>query len=79
MSHDPTFMAHNGDVWRSSHAPHFHWSSLMPITCERLLMIFRANQQDPADWFHKRAGLLADELQAAMTAASEQRQGRAAA
>lgn len=75
----PTFMASNGHVWRNSHAPHFHWSSLLPQTCERLLPLFRADQHNHADWFQKRAGQLADELEAAMAEAATQRQGRHAA
>lgn len=74
-----TFIAHEGDVWRNSHAPHFHWHSLLPQTCTKLLTHFRTEQVNTADWFHKKAAQLATELAAAMDEAATQRQQRTAA
>lgn len=78
-SHKPqsTFLARDGWVWRSSHAPHFCWHTIHSRTCESLLASFRADASNTADWFHKRAGELADELEAAMAQAATQRKAAA--
>lgn len=72
----PTFLAHNGDVW---HHTAGGWHSLAPASPAKLLALYQADAANTADWFHKRAGRLVTELEAAMALAATQRQERAAA
>lgn len=57
----PTYIAHDGAVWHRSMCG---WTCVHdPL---RQMAVFREIERDTADWFHKRAAELADEIEAAM-------------
>lgn len=62
----PTYVAHDGHVWRRAMG---FWSHLDGITADRLLVAFRVDEMNSSDWFHARAGVLADELETAISQA----------
>jgi len=76
MTPDVRFIAYEGVVWRRSE---HGWHSMTPKTCAGLLRGFREDAANKADWFHNKAARLADQLEAAVKLADEQRQKRSAA
>lgn len=59
----PTYLAHDGYIWRRGMKA---WTTIDPADPHVLLKLFRDDAANQADWFHARSAELATELETAM-------------